>query len=347
MALKTNLQTQERPDDECLLPKPRSLKNVKKTNRQTQKNQVQYLLRKPRSSKALKKGSLQTHERRDAYLLITPLMLLTLVFILFPAGSNFYYSFNDWKGFGLVNWIGFDNFNAMFQDAKFLQSMKNTLFLLLFIPAGVFLPLFLAALLRDGLRGWKFFRALIYLPNVLGYVILGMIFNLFLRSNGPLNSFLKMVGLHFWALDWMTNPLLALLSLGIVYSILIRMAFGTIYLLAAMGGIDEQLYEAARIDGAGWWTTFWKITLPSIRFNIEFLVVMSVIENVARAFSFIYAFSKGGPGYSTYTLEYGLYGVGFINGKMGYSSAWAVILFLICAMIAIMQIRLMRRSDHE
>ncbi|HEX3045688.1 MAG TPA: sugar ABC transporter permease, partial [Bacillota bacterium] len=193
------------------------------------------LLLKHRSLKTLKKMDLQTRERRDAYLLITPLMIFTLVFILFPAVSNFYYSLTDWRGFGSVNWIGFDNFKAMFQDAKFWQSVKNTLCLLLFIPAGVFLPLFLAALLRDGLKGWKFFRALIYLPNVLGYVILGMIFNLFLRSNGPLNSFLKMVGLHSWALDWMTNPLLALLSLGVVYGILVRIAFGTIYLLAAMG----------------------------------------------------------------------------------------------------------------
>ncbi|MGE5606633.1 MAG: sugar ABC transporter permease, partial [Bacteroidota bacterium] len=67
----------------------------------------------------------------------------------------------------------------------------------------------------------------------------------------------------------------------------------------------------------------------------------------ARAFSFIYTFSQGGPGYSTYTLEYGLYGIGFINGKMGYASAWAVILFFICAIIAVMQIRLMRRPENE
>jgi ABC-type sugar transport system permease subunit len=296
---------------------------------------------------ALRKMNLQTQERRDAYWLIAPLMILTFVFILLPAVSNFYYSFTDWKGFGMVNWIGFDNFSAMFQDEKFWQSIKNTLFLLLFIPGGVFIPLCLAALLRGGLKGWKFFRAIIYLPNVLGYVILGMIFNLFLRSNGPLNSLLQMAGLNSWALDWLNRPFLALFSLGLIYSVLMRIGFGTIYFLAAMGGIDEQLYEAARIDGAGWWTTFWKITLPSIRFNIEFLVVMSVIENVARAFSFIYTFSHGGPGYSTYTLEYGLYSLGFINSKMGYASAWAVVLFFICAIIAIMQIRLMRRPENE
>jgi ABC-type sugar transport system permease subunit len=296
---------------------------------------------------SLKKTNLLTEEKRDAYLLITPLMILSFVFILFPVISNFYYSFTDWKGFGLVNWIGFDNFSAMFQDERFWQSIKNTFFLLLFIPGGVFIPLCLAALLRGGLKGWKFFRAIIYLPNVLGYVILGMVFNLFLRSDGPLNSLLRIVGLNSWALDWMNRPLLAIFSLGFIYCILMRIGFGTIYFLAAMGGIDEQLYEAARIDGAGWWTTFLKITLPSIRFNIEFLVVMSVIESVARAFSFIYTFSHGGPGYTTYTLEYGLYNLGFVNGKMGYASAWAVVLFLICAMIAVMQIRLMRRPENE
>jgi ABC-type sugar transport system permease subunit len=296
---------------------------------------------------ALRKTNLQTQEKRDAYWLITPLMLLSFVFILFPMVSNFYYSFTDWKGFGLVNWIGFDNFSNMLQDDRFWQSIKNTLFLLLFIPGGVFLPLCLAALLRGGLKGWKFFRAIIYLPNVLGYVMLGLIFNLFLRSNGPLNNLLHMAGLHSWALGWLDKPFLALLSLGLIYSVLMRIGFGTIYFLAAMGGIDEQLYEAARIDGAGWWTTFWNITLPSIRFNIEFLIVMSVIENVARAFSFIYTFSHGGPGYSTCTLEYGLYNLGFINSKMGYASAWAVVLFLICGIIAIMQIRLMRRPENE
>ncbi|NLY91464.1 MAG: sugar ABC transporter permease [Firmicutes bacterium] len=304
------------------------------------------LLKTARSWQPRKRASLQTQENRDALLLITPLMILTVVFIFFPMGSNFVYSFTDWRGFGALNWIGFDNFWTMFRDERFWQSVKNTLILLLFIPLGVFIPLCLAALLRGGLKGWRFFRAVIYLPQVLGYVILGMIFNLFLRSNGPLNSLFEMAGLEAWALDWLNRPLLALLSLGTVYGVFLRIGFGTIYFLAAMGSVDEQLYEAARVDGAGWWTRFWHITLPSIRFNIEFLVVMSVIENVARAFSFIYTFSRGGPGYSTHTLEYSLYTLGFTNGRIGYASAWSVILFFICAVIAIMQIRLMRWNDE-
>jgi len=318
---------------------------LKKPNAKTQEKPDMEVLMTPNALKPWKKTSLQAQESRDAYLLIAPLVILTFVFILFPVVSNFFYSFTDWRGFGKLNWIGFDNFRTMFQDERFWQSLNNTLILLLFIPLGVFIPLCLAALLRGGFKGWKFFRAIIYLPQVLGYVILGMIFNLFLRLNGPLNTLLEMVGLKSWALDWLNRPVLALLSLGTVYSVFLRIGFGTIYFLAAMAGVDEQLYEAARVDGAGWWTRFWHVTLPSIRFNIEFLVVMSVIENVARAFSFIYTFSRGGPGYSTHTLEYSLYTLGFTNGKIGYASAWSVILFFICAIIAVLQIRLMRWND--
>lgn len=318
---------------------------LKKPDSKTREKLDIKMIMTPYGMKPRKKRSLQAQESRDAYLLIAPLVLLTFVFILFPVVSNFFYSFTDWRGFGKLNWIGFDNFRTMFQDERFWQSINNTLILLLFIPLGVFIPLCLAALLRGGFKGWKFFRAIIYLPQVLGYVILGMIFNLFLRLNGPLNTLLEMVGLKSWALDWLNRPVLALLSLGTVYSVFLRIGFGTIYFLAAMAGVDEQLYEAARVDGAGWWTRFWHVTLPSIRFNIEFLFVMSVIENVARAFSFIYTFSRGGPGYSTHTLEYSLYTLGFTNGKIGYASAWSVILFFICAIIAVLQIRLMRWND--
>lgn len=132
---------------------------LKKINAPALEKQDGYLLLTTKSlracvrEKTMKKMNLQTHEQRAAYLLIAPLMILTFVFILYPVVSNFYYSFTDWKGFGLVNWIGFDNFHTMFQDEKFWQSISNTLILLVFIPIGVFLPLCLAALLRDGLKG--------------------------------------------------------------------------------------------------------------------------------------------------------------------------------------------------
>jgi ABC-type sugar transport system permease subunit len=286
-------------------------------------------------------------EAGDAYLLITPLLLLLLVFILYPVLSNFYYSFTKWKGMGTAQFIGWKNYQTLWQDEPFWVSLKNTAILLLYIPLGTMVPLLIAAILRMGLKGWSFFRALIYLPNVLGYVIIGLIFSIIFRKIGPLNAFLTALGLGNYALDWLNKSVLAINVLGLVYGVWIRLGFGCIYFLAAMSGTDESLYEAAKIDGAGWWASFRNVTIPSIHFAIEFWIVLSFTETLARAFPFIYTFTRGGPGFGTFTLEYGIYNAGFVAFNMGYACTWASVLFVFCALIAIMQVRLMRRSANE
>ena len=285
-------------------------------------------------------------EARDSYILILPLMLLLFIFILYPVISNFIYSFTKWKGIGSVKFIGFENYKTMIKDEIFWVSIKNTAILALFIPFGVLIPLILSAILRTGLKGWGFFRAIIYLPNILGYVIIGLIFNIILRNNGPLNSTLNFFGFNFLAHDWLIKSNTAIFSVGIVFVVWIKLGFGCIYFLASMSGIDESLYDAAKIDGAGWWTIFWNVTIPSIRFSIEFFIVLSFIELFARAFPFIFTFSRGGPGFGTFTLEYGIYNAGFVGFKAGYASAWAVVLFIFCSIIAIAQIRLMRSNEE-
>jgi ABC-type sugar transport system permease subunit len=150
------------------------------------------------------------------------------------------------------------------------------------------LPVLISAVLREGLKGWSLFRAIIYLPNILGYVIMGMISSILFRKLGPINHVLTSLGLESLALDWLSIPILALNTLGLVYGVWLRLGFGCIFFLAAMSGIDASLYDAAKIDGALWWRTFWNVTIPSIRFSIEFWIVLSFIEILARAFSFIY-----------------------------------------------------------
>jgi ABC-type sugar transport system permease subunit len=124
----------------------------------------------------------------------------------------------------------------------------------------------------------------------------------------------------------------------------VHLGFGLIYFLAAMSSIDTAIYEAALIDGAGFWSTLFNVTVPSVRFALEFWVVFNFIEVFARMFSLIYTMTRGGPGFGTFTLEYGIFVQGFEKFRSGYSSAWSVVLFLICACIAVAQIRLMRRS---
>lgn len=284
-------------------------------------------------------------ETIDSYLLIAPLMLLLFVFILYPVLSNLYYGFTKWKGMGSAVFIGLQNYATMLGDGKFWISLKNTGILILFVPLGVLLPLIIAAILRMGLRGWSVFRALIYLPNILGYVIIGLVFSILLRKTGPLDTVLSAMGLG--APDWLSKSNLAITSLGMIFVVWLKLGFGCIYFLAAMSGIDENLYDAANIDGAGWWQTFGNVTIPSVRFSIEFFVVLSFTELFARAFPFIYTFTRGGPGFGTFTLEYGIYNAGFIAFNMGYASAWATVLFLFCSLIAIAQVRLMTGNEHE
>lgn len=284
-------------------------------------------------------------EAKESYLLIMPLMLLLLVFILYPVLANVYLSFFKWKGMGKATFIGLANYQTMFRDETFWVSIKNTLVLLLYIPMGVMLPILISALLREGLKGWSIFRAIIYIPNILGYVIMGMISSIMFRKLGPLNHVLVAIGLEGLALDWLSIPKLTLNTLGLVYGVWLRLGFGCIFFLAAMSSIDESLYDAAKIDGALWWRTFWNVTVPSIRFSIEFWVVLSFIEILARAFPFIYTFSRGGPGFATFTLEYGIYNEGFVAFNMGYASTWASVLFVICAIIACFQVALMRKNS--
>ncbi|WP_041380560.1 carbohydrate ABC transporter permease [Sphaerochaeta globosa] len=290
-------------------------------------------------------SSIVKSEAMEPYLLIAPLLLLLLVFILYPVVANVYLSFFKWKGMGKATFIGLSNYRTMFKDETFWISIKNTLVLLLYIPLGVILPLLISALLREGLKGWSLFRAIIYLPNILGYVIMGMISSIMFRKLGPLNNVLIQLGLDSFALDWLSKPKLALNTLGLVYGVWLRLGFGCIFFLAAMSSIDESLYDAAKIDGALWWRTFWNVTIPSIRFSIEFWIVLSFIEILARAFPFIYTFSRGGPGFATFTLEYGIYNEGFVAFNMGYASTWASVLFVVCAVIACFQVALMRKNS--
>ena len=284
------------------------------------------------------------NEAIDSYVLIAPLLLLLVVFILYPVIANVYLSFFKWKGMGRATFTGFDNYRTMMKDETFWVSIKNTLVLLLYIPMGVILPILISAFLREGLKGWPIFRAIIYLPNILGYVIIGMISSIVFRKLGPLNGGLTALGLGSITRDWLNKPDLALNALGLVYGVWMRLGFGCIFFLAAMSSIDESLYDAAKIDGALWWRTFWNVTIPSIHFSIEFWIVLSFIEILARAFPFIYTFTRGGPGFATFTLEYGIYNAGFVAFNMGYASTWASVLFVVCGIIAFFQVKLMRKN---
>lgn len=290
--------------------------------------------------------SIRQQDQRDALILISPLLILMLVFTVYPVLSNFYYSFTEWKGFGSAKWVGLRNYIRAFSDEKFWHSLKNLGTLVLYIPIGVFVPLLLSAILREGLKGWTFFRGVIYLPTILGYVVLGTIFSIIFGQTGPITEFLSAIGVQDAArINLLGSTQNAIHIVALLFVVFTKLGFGTIYFLAAMSGISSDMYDAAKIDGAGWWRVFFTITLPSISFSIQFFLVLQFIEVFARMYSFIYTLTYGGPGFATYTLEFGIYRQGFQVFKMGYASSWAVILFFLCAIIAAFQIHLIRKGE--
>jgi ABC-type sugar transport system permease subunit len=276
------------------------------------------------------------------YVFLAPLMVLLAAFILYPVIMNLVASFTEWKGYGPMKWIGLANYRSMLADQAFWTSIRNTAILVCYIPLSVAITVFVSALLREGLRGWQVYRAILYIPNLLGLVIIGVVFSIYLRDDGPLNLALKWAGGP--TLRFLISPWLAINSIGVIKVIWIHLGFGLIYFLAAMNGIDPGVYEAAIIDGAGFFQTLWRVTVPSIRFAIEFWVVFNFIEVFARMFSLIYTLTQGGPGYATFTLEYGIFVQGFAKFRVGSSSAWSMVLFFFCAVISVAQIRLMRRG---
>ena len=284
-------------------------------------------------------------ETLDAWILIFPLILLMLVFIALPILSNFYYSFTRWNGLGKPQFIGLDNYARMVTDERFLDSLKNMGILICYIPLGVLFPLILAAVLRKGLVGWGVYRAVFYLPEVLGTVLMGVQFFVIFSQIGPLTEILKMIGVpNAEALYLFGKSASAIHTMAFLFVVWMHLGFGIIYFLAAMSNIDDSLYEAADLDGVNAAQKFVYVTVPNMVFPIQFFTVLSFIEVFARMYGLVYTLTRGGPGYATYTLEYAIYNLSFTAIQKGYASAWAVTLFCLCGVIALIQIRLIKKG---
>jgi ABC-type sugar transport system permease subunit len=285
-------------------------------------------------------------ETLDAWILILPLLLLMGIFTALPIFSNFFYSFTKWNGVSKPEFIGFDNYARMLTDNRFLISLKNISILILYIPFGVFIPLVIASLLRGGLPGWRIFRAILYLPNILGGALLGLLYLVILSQTGPITVILKFLGVpnaeNIYLLGKSVSAIHTLAFLSVIW---FRIGFVCIFFLAAMSNIDSSLYDAANVDGANAVQKFFHVTIPSIIFSIQFCTVLAFIDVFARMYGLIYLLTNGGPGYATYTLELAIYNLTFKAMQKGYACAWSVTLFFFCAIIAMVQIRLIKKGN--
>ena len=289
------------------------------------------------------------HRKRNRYpfYFVLGALSLYLVFSIIPGITGILYSFTDWSGYTTqINFIGLDNFKTIFSASEnYLLFIKNTfVFTIITIILKTAFGLALALILTEGVKRFAYFyRMLIYLPVVLPALAVALIFRSILNpATGLLNTFLRGVGLGALAQKWLVNPRIALFSVigvdtwqGVGYIMVI--------LIAGLQSIPREYYEAAEVDGAGFWAKLFGITLPLMMPAIIIVTVLNLLYGL-RVFDIVYALTNGGPGYTTDVIYTAVFKA-FSQGQWGLGTAFSSLLFVFMCVLGYFVIRLLDRGQ--
>jgi len=288
-------------------------------------------------------------KRLEIAILAGPAILIFLTFVIFPVLMAAYYGFYKWKGFGPpTQFVGLHNYVVIFKDPTFHQALQHNgmivvLSLILQGPAAIALAL----LLNQKMRGRSIIRVLIFVPYVISEVIVGTGWSLMLQTSGAVNDVLMKIGLIHHPIDWLSNPSLAIWSLMLIISWK-YIGFAVILFLAGLQSIPEELFEAASIDGASYWQTQRRITLPLLGPTIRIWAFLSIIGSM-QLFDLVYivwgqyvSSTAGTSTMATYMVTNGRNA-----GNYGFGNAVAVVLFLISLVVALIYQRFVLRRDTE
>lgn len=299
----------------------------------------------------LKRGSGSPRQFRDNLtitLFLLPALILFLIFVVYPIVQSIYYSLFSWKGFGpAVDFVGLDNFRNILADRVFMITIKNMLLIVGFALAFQLpLSLALAVLVGRDLPGRVFFRSIFFMPYVLSEVITAIMW-LFLYNPDPERGFINALLVLFpdaEAQPWLGNPDSVLLA---VFVALTWKYFGFHMLLYLTGlqNIPTEIEEAARIDGANTFQNFFYVTLPLLSSTIRTSVYLSILGSIQQ-FILVWIMTKGGPVNASETLATYMYRFGFVRFQLGYGSAVAIYMFLICLIFSLIYLRLTRQPDY-
>jgi ABC-type sugar transport system permease subunit len=246
---------------------------------------------------------------------------------------------------GTTQFVGLANYRAMFRDDVFLQAVRNNLTLLICVPIMVFVALVLAVFLFERMRGWRLYRTTLFLPYLLPITVVGLIFAYIFQLSGVLNDFLKGVGLGGLAMDWLGSSRWALRTLMFVV-IWKEVGFGVVLFLARLMSVEEELFDAAKIDGANWWQLHRHITVPQLAGVIEFFTIVSVITMLSWVFSYVFVMTGGGPGKATMVTELYVYLMGFRYNQMSIAAAVSILLLLVTGVFIFLELRLRTGADE-
>ncbi len=285
----------------------------------------------------------EINKKRFIYLWISPFFLLYSIFYLWPVLFSIYLSFHKWQGIGPMRYIGGENFLKLLRDAHFWTALYNTFFIWFFVvPIRTFLALLVGVILISSLLKLKpLFRVLFILPYITALVVVSVIFRIiFAQYGGWLNAILVSFGIK--PIPWLSSQNWSKLSLGIVL-IWRELGYYSIVMVGGLQGIPRGLYEAAFIDGANRFQTFWWITVPLMRPIILFVLIISTVW-IFRLFTIPFILTSGGPQYSSTPFALFLYEETFDFLHFGYGSTIAISMFVFVLLASLVQVKFMRQK---
>ncbi len=290
-----------------------------------------------------------TNRKRKALVVsllgIAPVLLVLAVFRAYPLGSVIYNSLTNWDGLFKHDFIGIRNYVRIFHSGYFWLTLGNSFIMFVNVPIQVLVGLIVSMLLYEKTLGWRFFRSLYYLPQIVSAVIVGYLFALFFAYDGPVNAIFRFIDAPRLAVEWLGNRATAI---GVVITALVWINIGWqgVLMLGGLSAIDPSVFEAARIDGAGFFRRTFSIMLPMIGRVIEYSFIYSVAWTFTGLFPFIYSITNGGPGYDTTTLDFLVYQKAFRESSgLGEACALAVVLLAIVSGLTVIQRMISERAN--
>ncbi|WP_019909850.1 carbohydrate ABC transporter permease [Paenibacillus sp. HW567] len=295
---------------------------------------IETLTKKPPAVRGRRAWSLQRGETLAGLLFVSPMLIGVTILVLIPIIATLVLGFADWnfvQGFDGIHWVGLQNFTNLLQDDMFIRSVRNNFIFLLTVPVYLLVSMVLAILIDRYVYMKGYFKIAYFVPYVSMTVAVAIVWQvLFQPSYGPINEMLKAIGISDPP-KWIADPHFALISIMMI-SIWISIGFNMIIYIAGLQSIPKDLYEAADIDGANAWTKFRRITFPLLSPTTFFLLVTGIIATF-KVFDIIAVLTQGGPIGSTTMMVWYLYDTAFVNLKVGYASAIAVVLFIFVMLI--------------
>lgn len=291
----------------------------------------------------------QFKKNKISYLFIAVPALLFFIFQLVPVVISFFLSFTKYDVIHAPKFVGLQNYkDILFNDPLFWKAMGNTvIYVIGVVPIGVCLSLLLAVAIDQKIKFKNFFKSIFFLPTVTAIIAVSVIWKWLYAGEkyGLFNYVLLKLG--FAPVDWLASPVWTLPSIMIM-SIWAGIGYNMILFLAGLQTIPQDMYEAAEIDGAGFWTKFFNITLPLLKPTIVFVAIMSFIVSF-QVFEQVYVMTSGQGGIggvlnSALTIVAYLYDKGFQKFQMGYASALAYIIFLLIFILTMINKRVMRNN---